>query len=129
MFLRFTIGRVDEDSHRSQGLFVAAYELLDSGNLNSDEWKRIREILDWFNQHLPHPPEEFSKGRAIFWFRSKRPKAQECINRTWELVHLMREHGHHVKVHKCRALGNICYRDELQVAAYPSSGDSRIVVT
>ena len=129
MFLRFTISRVNEDSHRSQGLLVAAYELLDSGNLSPDEWKRVRELLDWFNQHLPHPPKEFSNKRAIFWFRSRNPQTHECIDRMWELVHLAREHGYHVELHKCRTLANICYRDELQVAAYPSSHDSRIVIT
>lgn len=87
MFLRFTISRVDEDSHRSQGLLVAAYELMDSGNLSPEEWKRVRELLDWFNQHLPHPPKEFSNKRAIFWFRSRNPQTHECIDRMWEPVH------------------------------------------
>jgi hypothetical protein len=59
MYLRFATTRIDEDSRKPQGVFVAAYLLLDSGELTSDEWKRAREILDWFNKHLPHPPKVF----------------------------------------------------------------------
>jgi hypothetical protein len=125
MFLRFVTTRIDEDSHKPQGVFVATYALLDSGELAPEEWKRAREILDWFNQHLPHPPKEFSTGRAIFWFRSS---AKESISRVWDLVHLLRQYGHYVEVHKCRSLANICYRDELQVAAYSSERDGRLTI-
>lgn len=94
-------------------------------NLAPHEWKREREILDWFNEHLAHPPEHFDGGRAIFWFKAS---ARECIEQVWELVHLLREHGHHVEVHKCRHLANICYSHPLQVAAYPSTQDGKLTV-
>jgi hypothetical protein len=121
VFLRFVTTRIDEDSHRPQGVLVASYSLLDSGILSSDEWKRLREILDWFNAHLPHPPKSFVAGRAIFWFKST---ATGSISRIWELVYMLRHHSHHVEVHKCRRLGNIVYEDGFQVAAYPSKCDS-----
>ena len=125
MYLRFVTTRVDEDSHKPQGVFVAAYSLLDSGDLSSDEWKRMREILDWFNKHLPHPPKDFTTGRAIFWFKSS---AEESIKNIWELVHLLRQHGHHIEVHKCRRLANVHYQDQLQVASYPSQQDGKITI-
>lgn len=129
MFLRFVTTRVDEDSRRPEGLFTAAYELRDSQTLDPDERKRMDEILIWFNQHLPAPPKKFSAGRAIFWFKSTGGKAQECIEQMWDLVHLIREHDYHVEVLKCRTLGNICYEDDFQVAAYPSPQDSRVAVS
>jgi hypothetical protein len=125
MYLRFVTTRVDEDSHKPKGVFVASYELLDSGDLSKEEWKRVREILDWFNENLPHPPKSFTKGRAIFWFKSS---AEHSISSVWELVHLLRQHGHYVEVHKCRRLGNILYDDKFQVAAFPSKLDGRITV-
>jgi hypothetical protein len=125
MYLRFVTTRIDEDSHKAQGVFVAAYALLDSGDLNRDEWKRVREILNWFNENLPHPPKNFTTGRAIFWFKSS---AEKSIRSVWELVHVLRQHGHYVEVHKCRRLGNILYEDKLQVAAFPSKLDGRITV-
>ena len=125
MFMRFVTTRIDKDSRKPQGVFVAAYTLLDSGDLNSDEWKQVREILIWFNKHLPHPPDDFSTGRAIFWFKSS---AKESISRIWDLVHVPRRHGYHVEVHKCRHLANVAYQDQLQVAAYPSERDGRTTV-
>lgn len=125
MYLRFATTKIDDDSHKAQGVFAAAYELLDSGDLTKNEWKRIREILDWFNQNLPHPPKDFDTGRAIFWFK---PGAKESIGRIWDLIAILREHGHHVEIFKCRRLANVCYRDDFQVAAYPSDLDDRITV-
>jgi hypothetical protein len=125
MFLRFVTTYIDEDSHRPQGVLVASYSLLESGDLNSDAWKRLREILDWFNAHLPHPPKSFAAGRAIFWFKST---ATASISQIWELVYLLRHHSYHVEVRKCRHLANVLYEDEFQVAAYPSKRDGKITV-
>jgi hypothetical protein len=106
-------------------VFVAAYRLLDSGDLNPEEWKHLREILIWFQSHLATPPKDFVASRAIFWFKSS---AEESIKQIWELVHLLRQYGYHVEVQKCRRLANIHWQDQLQVASYPSSLDGRITV-
>jgi hypothetical protein len=125
VFLRFATTRIDEDSHRAQGVLVASYSLLESGDLSPDEWKRLREILNWFNANLRHPPKGFVAGRAVFWFKSN---ATQSISQIWELVHLLREHSYLVEVRKCRHLANILYEDEFQVAAYPSKRDGKITV-
>jgi hypothetical protein len=125
MFLRFAITQIDEDSHKPQGIFVAVYDLIDSCELTQEESKQLRELLDWFSENLPTPPEDFYASRAIFWFKLS---AHETINRIWELVHLLRLYGYHIEVRKARRLSNISYEDEFQVAAYPSTRDSRITV-
>jgi hypothetical protein len=79
----------------------------------------------WFNENLSSPPDSFYTSRAIFWFKSN---AHENISRIWELVHLLRLHGYHIEVYKCRRLANVCYEDDFQVAAYPSAKDGRITV-
>lgn len=122
-YMRFVITRVHKDSHQPEGVFAAAYSLLDSGTLDTDEWRRVREILIWFNKNLPHPPEKFSADRAVFWFKAS---AKESIAQIWELVHALRIHDHHVAVYKCRRLANISYEDKYQVAAYPSELDGKI---
>ena len=124
MFLRFTITQVDEDSHSPQGIFVAAYSLLDSGDLDPVEWKVLRELLDWFKENLPSPPDTFYASRAIFWFKSD----DENIRRIWEMIYLLKAHAYHIEVHKCPRLGNISYEDKFQVAAYPSNRDGKITV-
>ena len=125
MFLRFAITQIDEDSRKPQGVFVAAYALLDSCELDSEESKRLRELLDWFSENLPNPPEDFYASRAIFWFKSS---AHESVNRIWELVQMLRLHGYHIQVYKSRRLANVSYEDEFQIAAYPSDRDARITV-
>ena len=125
MYLRFTTTRIDEDSHKPEGVFMAAYSLLDSGDLDSIEWNRLREILDWFSKNLPAPRKEFEASRAVFWFRSS---ANHCIDQIWELVFMLRAHNYHVTVYKCRHLANISYYDKLQVAAYPSDFDGKITM-
>ncbi len=125
MFLRFVTTRIDPDSHRQQGLFLAVHSLLGSGALEPVEWKRLREIVIWFNKNLPSPPAPFDAKRATFWFKSC---ASESIAKIWELVHALRLHGYHVEVQKCRRLANIVFEDKYQVAAYPSPRDGRITL-
>jgi hypothetical protein len=124
-WLRFTTTRIDEDSRKPEGVFMAAYSLLRSGELSLDEWKHLRETLDWFEENLPAPPEDFRASRAIFWFQ---PNAHDCLDRVWDMIDLLRRHGYHVTVYKCPSLGNICYRDKYQVAAYPSDRDGKITM-
>jgi hypothetical protein len=125
MFLRFTITHIDEDSHQPQGIFVAAYSLLDSGDLDPVEWKVLRNLLDWFKENLPSPPDSFYASRAIFWFKSN---AGESISRIWEMIYLLKAHAYHIEVYRCPRLGNISYEDKFQVAAYPSDRDGKIII-
>jgi hypothetical protein len=39
MYLRFVTTRIDNNSHKPQGVFVASHRLLDSGDLSPEEWK------------------------------------------------------------------------------------------
>jgi hypothetical protein len=121
MFLRFAITLIDDVSHKPQGLFAAAEELLESGDLSLVERDLLREVIIWFNKNLPSPRRMIA-SRAIFWFKSS---ADECIKRMWEFTHVLEHHGYLVEVEKCRVLGNIIYEDQFQVAAYPSKHDRR----
>jgi hypothetical protein len=121
MFLRFVITQLDDVSHKPQGLFVAADNLMESGSLSQEERLQLRDVIIWFNKNLPSPSFE-SASRRIFWFKSS---AEDCVKRMWELTHLLRYHGDMVDVEKCRALGNVVYEDIFQVAAYPSENDRK----
>lgn len=125
MYIRFTIKEIDDDSRKPQGVFSAAYALLDSNELDPIESKQLREALLWFEDNLLRPSDNLYASRAIFWFKSH---AHESIDQIWELVNLLKLHGHFIEVHKCRSLGNIAYNDKFQVAAYPSEKDSPIIV-
>ena len=120
MFLRFGVTQIDDDSQQPQGLFMAAHELLDSGDLARDEGLQLREVLIWFNKNLPSP--RIGRTRAIFWFKSE---TKACIDRMWDLVNLLRLHGYLIEIKKYRELGNIVYEDDFQVAAVPSKSDRK----
>jgi hypothetical protein len=123
MFMRFVVTQIDEDSRQPQGVFSAAYALLESGRLDADEARRLREELSWFEENLPAPSEHFCAWRAVFWFKAG---AREQVCQAWGLACLLRLHGLHVEVYKCRRLANLVYEDAGQVAAYPSKRDGRI---
>jgi hypothetical protein len=117
MFLRMTITGRDADSHQPQGIFHAAWNLLDSGDLTDAEAEDLRSLLKWFDTYMPCPTESQCRAlshRAVFWFR---PTAQEFIGRAWEIVQLLRLHGYLVEVHKTRDPGRVLYHDPYQVAA------------
>jgi hypothetical protein len=85
MYLRFVTVRVHKDSPEPAGVFAAAYALLDSGDLTRDEWKVLREMLNWFNANLKSPPKTFDGRRAIFWFKCSNPVQRTTFARsgTW----------------------------------------------
>ena len=126
MYLRFVVTQIHEDSHQPKGLFIAAHELLDSGDLSLEERAQLRDILTWFNKNLLSPDIANSRNReahrAVFWFKSE---AEDCISRIWEMAHLLEYHGYLVEMQKYRKLGKIIYEDEYQVAAFPSKYDRK----
>lgn len=115
MYFRLVIPDRDPDSHRCQGLFVAAYALLRGDDeIEEYERERIHEPLDWFAEHLFSP--SWISNRAIFWFR---PDAGECVRRVWDLAVELKEHGRPIQVLRCPNPGRIEYEDEHQIAAIP----------
>lgn len=122
MFMRFAVTEIDEDSRRPRGVFAASYALLESGRLGAEEERRLREVLRWFEDYLPSP-DCFDRRRAVFWFKAG---AGEMLRRAWELVWLLRLHGLHVELYKCRRLANVLYEDREQVAAFSSPRDGRV---
>ena len=116
MYIRFVISRQNEDSRQFEGIFKAAYRLLDGATLDSAEWQLLRADVDWFVKNLPVPKHR-PHPRAIFWFRSE---ATECTRRAWEMVQLLRLHGENVEMIKSRSPGRIVYFDGMQAAAIPS---------
>ena len=123
MFIRFVTLKIDEDSHQSQGLFQAAYSLLNAGDLNAGEREEVQMLIDWFKDNLPYPDQPDVEGRAVFWYLDS---AHTHIKKMWNLANILRSHNCAVEIQKCRYLGNIVYQDEHQVAAYPHRRDAGV---
>lgn len=117
MYIRFVINRTDNRSHQPQGVFAAAYHLLEHGDLSADQHECLREILEWFADNLPVPKRLDMTDRATFWFYAS---ARRHIGRMWELSNLLQSHDVFVFVQARGSLRNCVYRDAFQVAACPS---------
>jgi hypothetical protein len=114
-FIRFRTSRLLAGTRTPLGVFHAAAEMTDSPNCDPRAAKRAKRVCQWFNRHLP-VPKLCKHPHAVFWFRSEH---RDMVQRLWELVLLLRNHGFLVELVRTRKPGRVCYEDEYQVAAIP----------
>ena len=116
-FVRFRSSLCDADLALPLGVFRAAGQLMDSGQLDPWLLERTEEICDWFNEHLTVPRLGPGLTAAVFWFRGER---LEMIQRLWELAILLQESGAAIELIHTTRPGWVRYQDEYQVAAIPT---------
>lgn len=120
MFVRFVTGAEDENVFHLEGVIAAASELVDGGTLYDYETRWLNEIFTWFNEHLPCPPFRRKLGsgewteHAVCWFYDR---AGAPLERIWDIVALLKEHGSPVRLVTSRKPGKIVYCDQYQVVA------------
>jgi hypothetical protein len=115
IFIRLAINRADRDTNVPQGVFTAAWDLIYDGELTAEAEANLRELLHWFKVNLPSPKEKMPK-QTIFWYKSEN---HELIQKTWELVSLLRYQDLAISLVKTERPGYIIYEDEFQVGAIP----------
>jgi hypothetical protein len=124
MYLRFAIARKDEESGRGVGIFHAARDLREDGDVEPWEASRLEEIRDWFNRHLERP-DRFSSSknayygkpsRGIAWFKDT---ATEHIENIREMISILERHGVIVNTFCTARIGYVVYEDDFQVVAEP----------
>jgi hypothetical protein len=121
MFIRFVSGEIDEDSLVSAGLFTAALDLLYDPLFPYDEYLALRQVMDWFNEHLNGPFHNRLKTawrarRAICWFK---PTAHEHLSRAWEMATILERNDVFIWTIKAQRTGYVLYEDEAQILAEP----------
>ena len=120
MYLRFVRGSESEDGRWLTGVITAARVLRDVGELEPYQVEIVNSTYDWLNEHIPCPPfrENLESGKwtndAVAWFL---PEANEAIQRMWDLVHVLKDHGVPIRLLRTANPGIIVYRDEYQVVA------------
>ena len=120
MFLRFVVGVDAESAWWLTGVITMAQALHDDGGLYQYESGWLEEVLAWLNEHLPCPPfkQKLRSGQwtadAGSWFRAE---AGEPLDRMWDIVAILREHGVPVRVVTARQPGKVVYSDRFQVVA------------
>jgi hypothetical protein len=91
-YVRFIIGRKDEDSHVEQGIFQAAAQALERQNITGSDADELNELRAWFSENLEKPT---SFGRdtlrlGISWFKTD---STGHISRIWEMVQILERNG------------------------------------
>ena len=122
MYLRFAIHQRDHDSGRGLGIFQAASNLRDSGELEEWEWRTLWEITHWFDAHLEKPdrftaskpPYYRKQSKAISWFKDT---AVEHIQHAREMAYILDRNGIAVTTLLAERVGYVVYEDEFQIVA------------
>jgi hypothetical protein len=117
-YVRFVIGRKDQDSHVEQGIFQAAALALEWGDITGSDADALNELRKWFSENLEKPT---SFGRdslrlGICWFKTE---AAEHVARIWEMAGILERHGIYVKKIRTDKPGYVIYEDEWQLVAEP----------
>jgi hypothetical protein len=117
-YIRFVIGRKDEDSHVEQGIFQAAAQALEWRSIIGSDADELNELRMWFSENLEKPT---SFGRdtlrlGICWFKTG---STEHISRIWEMVRILERNGIYVRKIRTDRPGYLIYEDEWQLVAEP----------
>ncbi|HKV33226.1 MAG TPA: hypothetical protein VJP89_02785 [Pyrinomonadaceae bacterium] len=129
MFIRFVSGEIDEDSLVSTGIFLAAGDLLYDPLLPDDEYYPLRELMDWFNEHLKGPYDYRLRTprrarRAICWFK---PTAREHLSRAWQMAWILERNDVFIRTIKVERTGYVLYEDDAQILAEPFADIRRLL--
>ena len=117
-YVRFVIGRKDEDSHVEQGIFQAAAQALEWRNITGSDANELNELRAWFSDNLERPTS-FGRDKlrlGICWFKTG---ATEHISRIWEMVRILERNGIYVRKIRTDKPGYVVYEDEWQLVAEP----------
>jgi hypothetical protein len=117
-YIRFVIGRKDEESQVEQGVFQAAGLALEWRSITGSDADELNGLQAWFSENLERPTS-FGRDRlrrGICWFKTG---ATEHISRIWEMVDVLERNGIYVKKIRTDRPGYVIYEDEWQLVAEP----------
>lgn len=117
-YVRFVIGRKDEESHVEQGIFQAAAQAVEWQNITGSDAVELHELREWFSKNLERPTS-FGRDKlrlGICWFKTS---AAEHISRIWEMVNILERNGIYVQKIRTDKPGYVVYEDEWQLVAEP----------
>ncbi len=120
-YLRFIVHQKIPGTPRQAGLFTAAYDLRDEGELSRYDRDFLDRLLAWFSSSLPVPPAGKIPSQAIFWYR----QGGLVFKQMWVLAKLLNKYNFTTELIKTSFAGLVVYQDEHQVAAIPRGGKRR----
>ena len=117
-YVRFVIGRRDEENHVERGIFRAAELALEWQTITGADAIELNEIFSWFDNNLQEPTS-FGRDKlrlGICWFKTD---ATEHISRIWEMTRILERNGVYVQKIRTDRPGYVIYEDEWQLVAEP----------
>jgi hypothetical protein len=117
-YVRFVIGRKDEESHVEQGIFHAVGQALEWQTITGPDADELNELRDWFGENL-EKPASFGRDKhllGICWFKTA---SDAHISRIWQMVQILERNGIYVKKIRTDKPGYVIYEDEWQLVAEP----------
>jgi hypothetical protein len=114
MFIRFVVGTDGENHQWLTGIITEARLLRDHGELAPHEEAVLQDAYAWLNTHLPCPPFKASGwgSTAVSWLKDT---AGPSINKMWDIVALLEEHGVAVRLLRSKNPGKVLYEDDFQI--------------
>lgn len=117
-YVRFVIGRKDDESNVEQGIFQAAAQALEWQTITGSDADELNKLRAWFSENL-EKPTSFGRDKlrlGICWFKTA---STEHISRIWEMVQILERNGIYVKKIRTDKPGYVIYEDEWQLVAEP----------
>lgn len=117
-YVRFVIGRKDENSHVEQGIFQAAALALEWNHITGSDADELNELRRWFNENL-EAPTSFGRDRlrrGVCWFKTG---STQHFSRIWKIAAILERNGIYVRKIRTDRPGYVVYEDEWQLVAEP----------
>ncbi|WP_430429788.1 hypothetical protein [Parasphingorhabdus sp.] len=126
MYVRFVSPQPLEQRRGYYGIFQAALDIVYDDTTPEHFYLPLRELLDWFNDHLPNPREDSFLVRSrrhrhhvgLCWFRGG---ASEMIRNAHLMAAMLKECDRPTAMITTQSPGQILYQDDYQVVAKPEA--------
>ena len=125
MYIRFVSPQWLDRRRGNSGIFSAALDVVYDSATPEHFYLPLRELLDWFNDHLPAPDDNRFAVRSrkreievgICWFRAD---ALDMLRNAHLMAAILRDYGVVIAHITTRDPGQLLYCDPYQVVAKPA---------
>ena len=129
--LRFVLANLHPDTGVTDGVFGAAYDLLDGNVISVADRQSLDELLAWLENNLAIP-SRFNRSKSNGYYRRRtagiswlKPSASEHLAKIRELVKILQNNGYEVSQITTDRPGYVVFEDDHQVVAEPFRSEHR----
>jgi len=127
--LRFVLPNLHPDTGVREGVFGAAYDLLDGNVISVADRQFLDELLAWLETNLA-TPKRFNRSKSKGYDRRRtagvswlKPPALEHLARMRALAAILEKNGYQVSRISTTRPGYVIFEDDHQVIAEPFRGE------